>query len=317
MLFQGIYPPVITPHRQDMRIDRDGFVAMIEHLIASGVHGLLVGATTGEYYAHTPEERVSLMRLAKQTINGRLPLICGVGALRTEDACAFAANARDIGADAILINAPYYAVPDQAELAAHALAIDRAANLPIMLYNYPGRTGTMMEAEFFDRVGRSPNFAAIKESSGDINQLHMLARDYAHIALLCGMDDQALEFYAWGASGWVCAGSNGLPREHLALHEACFVENDFRKGRRIMSAMLPLMRELEQGGKFVQSVKYICELHGLPAGLVRKPLRPLRKEDKRRIETVVRTLKKTVAEITGQAKQPGEDNVVALDARGV
>ncbi|MGI9404747.1 MAG: dihydrodipicolinate synthase family protein [Hyphomicrobiaceae bacterium] len=317
MRFEGIIPPVITPHRDDFSIDRDKFVAAVEHLISAGVHGLIVGGTTGEYYAHTPEERVMLMRLAKDTIKGRLPLICGVGALRTEDACGFAEQARELGADGIILNAPYYAVPDQAELAAHAFAIDRAANLPIMLYNYPGRTGTMMEAEFFDRVGRSPNFAAIKESSGDINQLHMLARDYPHITLLCGMDDQALEFYAWGAQGWVCAGGNCLPREHIALHEACFVENDFRKGRRIMSALLPLMRVLEQGGKFVQAVKYINEIEGLPTGAVRKPLRPLRKEDKRELETVVRTLKRTIAQITGEAAAQEESNVVALDARGV
>lgn len=317
MRFEGIYPPVITPHREDYSIDHDKFVEVIEHLIASKVHGLIVGGTTGEYYAHTPDERVGLMRFAKETINGRLPLICGVGATRTEDCCAFAEEARALGGDAILINSPPYAVPDQSELAAHALAIDRAANLPIILYNYPGRTGTLMQAEFFDRVGRSPNFAAIKESSGDINQLHMLARDYRHITLLCGMDDQALEFYAWGAAGWVCAGGNCLPREHIALHDACFVENDFRKGRRIMSAMLPLMRVLEQGGKFVQSVKYICELEGLPAGAVRRPLRPLRKENKRELENVVRTLKRTIAAITSESRSQGESNVVALDARGI
>jgi 4-hydroxy-tetrahydrodipicolinate synthase len=86
-----------------------------------------------------------------------------------------------------------------------------------------------MSAEFFDRVGRSANFQAIKESSGDIGQLHMLARDYPHIALLCGMDDQALEFFAWGAQGWVCGAGNCLPQEHLALYTACIVENDFVK----------------------------------------------------------------------------------------
>jgi len=84
----------------------------------------------------------------------------------------------------------------------------------------------------------------------------MMARDYPHIALSCGMDDQALEFFAWGARSWVCAGSNFAPEAHLALYQACVVEGDFTKGRAIMSAMLPLMAVLEQGGKFVQCIKY-------------------------------------------------------------
>ncbi len=150
-----------------------------------------------------------------------------------------------------------------------------------------------------DRLGRSPNFCAIKESSGDINRLHMLARDYPHIALSCGMDDQALEFFAWGARSWVCAGSNFAPEAHLALYRACAVEGDFTKGRAIMSAMLPLMRVLEQGGKFVQCIKHGLTLRGIDAGPPRKPLQPLNKDDKRELEEVIRTMNTTIAAITG------------------
>lgn len=302
MRFEGVYTPVITPNRPDREIDRDGFAVMIEHLVESGVHGIVIAGTTGEYYAQTRDERVMLMRLAHELIKDRLPMIVGVGAIRTEDCIDYAEAARDAGADAILIGSPYYAVPTQRELARHALAIDRAANLPVMLYNYPGRTGAMMGTEFLDIVGRSGNFQAIKESSGDINQLHALARDYPHIQLGCGMDDQALEFFAWGARSWICAGSNFLPAEHIALYQACAVEGDFERGRRIMSAMLPLMRVLEQGGKFVQSIKYGCELTGLPAGPPRRPLDPLDREEKRRVEQVVRTLRATVSNIV--AGQP-------------
>ena len=142
----------------------------------------------------------------------------------------------------------------------------------------------------------------------------MLARDYPHITLLCGMDDQALEFFAWGARGWVCGAGNCLPREHLALYEACVLENDFIKGRRIMSALLPLMRVLEQGGKFVQSIKYGCQLAGLPAGPVRQPLRGLTKDQKREVEMVIRTLKQTVARICEGDQEKDEGNVVALNA---
>jgi len=154
-----------------------------------------------------------------------------------------------------------------------------------------------MEAEFFDTVGRSRNFQAIKESSGDINHLHMLARDYRNITLLCGMDDQALEFFAWGARGWVCGGGNCLAREHIALYEACVLEKDFDKGRAIMSALMPFMHILEQSGKFIQSIKYACTLAGLPAGPVRQPLQELSKDAKREIETVLATLKTTINKI--------------------
>ena len=298
MLVEGIYTPVVTPYDQSHGIDHDGFVAAIEHLIAAGVHGIVVAGTTGEYYAQTRDERVELMSLARDAIGGRVPLFVGVGAIRTEDCIAYAEAAASAGADGILLGSPYYAVPTERELARHALAIDRAAGLPVMLYNYPGRTGAMMGAEFLDIVGRSPNFCAIKESSGDINQLHLLARDYPHITLGCGMDDQVLEFFAWGARAWICAGSNFLPKEHIALYRACAIVGDFDKGRRIMSAMLPLMRVLEQGGKFVQSIKYGCELMGLPAGPVRRPLDGLSKDEKRELEQVVRTLQTTIGALT-------------------
>ncbi len=297
MNFEGIFPPVITPHHSDGRIDEDGYLRAIESLIEAGVHGIIVGGTTGEYYVQSRDERILLMQLANEKIDKRIPLIVGVGAIRTEDCIDYGVAARSAGADAILVSSPYYAVPTQLELAAHASAIDRAVDLPIILYNYPARTGTLMDAEFFDRVGKSRNFRAIKESSGDINQMHMLAREYPHIGLLCGMDDQALEFFAWGARGWVCGGGNCLPREHIALYQACVVENDFAKGRRIMSALLPFLSILEQSGKFIQSIKYVCAMQGLPCGPVRAPLRELTKEQKREIETVIRTLKKTMTHI--------------------
>ena len=158
-----------------------------------------------------------------------------------------------------------------------------------------------MGEEFLDRVGRSSNVCAIKESSGDINRVHLLARDYPHIQMSCGMDDQALEFFAWGARSWVCAGSNFLPEEHVALYQACAVEGDFSKGRKIMSAMMPLMRVLEQGGKFIQCVKHGVEMRGLYAGPPRTPLKALNKDDKRQLEQVVRVLKSTIDDITAGA----------------
>lgn len=295
--FEGIYTPLVTPLAPDGRFELDALAAQIEHLIEAGVHGVISGGSTGENYAQSVEERLALARFTHSQLKGRLPLIVGTGTMRTADSIALASGAREMGADAILLGTPPYAVPTERENALNALAIDRAANLPVMLYNYPGRMGVNMGEEFLDRVGRSRNICAIKESSGDINRVHLLARDYPHIQMSCGMDDQALEFFAWGARSWVCAGSNFLPREHVALYEACAVEGNFDKGRRIMSAMMPLMRVLEQGGKFVQCVKHGVTMAGIDAGGMMPPLKPLNKDDKRELEQVVRVLKTTVAGI--------------------
>ncbi|RBW58736.1 dihydrodipicolinate synthase family protein [Ruegeria sp. A3M17] len=298
--FEGIYTPVVTPYHQDGRVNWDALSHVIEHLIENGVHGLISGGSTGENYAQTVEERLELASFTHKQLKGRVPLVVGTGAMLTPDSIALASGAREIGADAILLASPPYSVPTDRENALNALAIDKAADLPVMLYNYPHRTGTMMGEEFLDRVGRSRNFCGIKESSGDINRVHLLARDYPHIQLGCGMDDQALEFFAWGAPFWVCGGSNFLPAEHVALYQACVVEGNFAKGRRIMSAMMPLMRVLEQGGKFIQTIKHGVTMNGINAGAMRPPLKGLNKDDKRALEQVTRVLKKTIADIVAE-----------------
>ena len=300
MQFEGIYTPVITPYHSDFSLNQDALEATINRLIEAGVHGLIIAGTTGEYYAQSSDERVEMMSVAHEIIAGRRPMTVGTGAIRTEDSILYAKAAKKAGADALLIATPPYAYPTGREIALHALAIDRAADLPAMLYNYPGRMCVNMDEETLDRLGRSPNFCAIKESSGDPNRLHMLARDYPHIALSCGMDDQALEFFAWGARSWVCAGSNFAPEAHIALYQSCAVDGNFTKGRAIMSAMLPLMRVLEQGGKFVQCIKYGLTLRGIDAGPPRKPLQPLNKDDKRQLAEVIATMDIAIAHIMGE-----------------
>jgi 4-hydroxy-tetrahydrodipicolinate synthase len=298
--FEGIYTPVVTPMTADHGVNWDALADVIEHLIDRGVHGLISGGSTGENYAQTVAERIEIARFTKERIKGRLPLIVGTGAMMTPDSIALASGAKELGADAILLATPPYSVPTERENALNALAIDKAADLPVMLYNYPGRMGVEMGQEFLDRVGRSRNICAIKESSGDINRVHLLARDYPHIQMSCGMDDQALEFFAWGARSWVCGGSNFLPDEHIALYQACAVEGNFDKGRRIMSALMPLMRVLEQGGKFIQCIKHGVTMNGIDTGPMRPPLHGLNKDDKRALERVIRVAKATIADIIDQ-----------------
>ena len=300
MKFEGIYTPAITPLTATGQIDNAAFADVLEYLIESKVHGIIIGGSTGEYYAHTAQERIDLAAHAKEVIGNRVALIVGTGAIRTEDSVEYAKAARAIKADAILVGSPPYALPTEQENAIHALAVDQAAGLPIMLYNYPGRMSVSMGDEYFKAVSASKNVVAIKESSGDMAQVHRLATQYPHIALSCGWDDQALEFFAWGARSWVCAGSNFVPREHIALYEACVIEKDFDKGRKIMSAFMPLMDFLE-GGKFVQAIKAGCAFNGLRTGSVRAPLQPLFEDEKQALETVITNLKRDVAQIVGGA----------------
>ncbi|TBU77879.1 dihydrodipicolinate synthase family protein [Pseudomonas daroniae] len=297
MKFEGIYTPAITPLTADGQIDSSAFAEVLEYLIESKVHGIIIGGSTGEYYAHTAQERFDLAAKAKDVINGRLPLIVGTGAIRTEDSVAFAKAAREIKADALLVGTPPYALPTQQEIVTHVNAVDNAAGLPIMLYNYPGRMGVAMGDEVFSALAGNKNIVAIKESTGDAASLHLLASKYPQIALSCGWDDQALEFFAWGARSWVCAGSNFIPKEHVDLYQACVVENDFVKGRRIMTELLPLMDFLETG-KFVQSIKYGSEVAGLKTGGVRAPLQSLSGDEKQTLKEIITVLKRNVAKIT-------------------
>ena len=302
MRFEGIYVPVITPFLEDYSIDEEGFAICLDYLIDRGINGIVVGGTTGENYALSAQERIQQFHLAHKLIRGRVPWIAGINDIRTEEVSAFGVAARESGADALLLAVPPYSLPTAKELALHALKVDREAGLPIMLYNYPGRSGTEFSEGFLRRVGRSQNFCSIKESSGDIDRIHLLAREFPHLQLSCGADDQALEFFAWGARSWVCAAANFIPEETIALYETCVLKGDFVTGRRIMMALLPLMTVLERGGKFVQCVKYALKLRGLPAGKVRLPLRPMKKELKRVLREAVTNARSSVQKIIAESR---------------
>jgi 4-hydroxy-tetrahydrodipicolinate synthase len=297
MQFEGIYVPIVTPFVADMSIDYEAFGRVIDWQIDNGTHGIIVGGSTGEFFSLSQEERIEQFRFAADRIDKRVPLIAGVNDLLVDSCYELTAAARDAGADALLVAAPPYALPSQKELVAHCLKIDRIADLPIILYNYPGRTGVCMEEEFLQRVAQSRNVCAIKESSGDLSRIQMLAREYPQLQLSAGAEDQVLEFFAWGARSWVSVVANFFPKEAVRFYETCVRNGDFETGRRIMCAFLPLMNCLEKGGKFLQSVKYACELMGRPGGPVRPPMQPMKKELRREVFQIVRTAESTLRDL--------------------
>jgi 4-hydroxy-tetrahydrodipicolinate synthase len=206
--FEGIYVPIITPFADNLAIDFDAFGDVIDWQIDSGTHGIIVGGSTGEFFSLSQDERIEQFQFAVERIAGRVPLIAGVNDLLVDQCYELTAAAKIAGADALLVAAPPYSLPSQKELVAHFLKIDRIADLPIILYNYPGRTGVCMEEEFLERVAQSRNVCAIKESSGDIDRIHLLAREYPQLQLSAGAEDQVLEFFAWGARSWVSVVAN-------------------------------------------------------------------------------------------------------------
>jgi|GEM_PF-3013575 len=167
MKFEGIYTPIITPHTEDGSINMEAFAEVAEFLIDAGVHCIVVGGSTGEYYAQTNKERIEMMNFAREIINKRVLLMVGTGATRTEDCVMLAKAAKAAGADFLLVNSPPYAVPTDEENAMHALQVDQAANLPIMLYNYPGRTGLIWVRSFWI-VWDSPKISAASRKVPEI-----------------------------------------------------------------------------------------------------------------------------------------------------
>ena len=287
MRFEGIYTPIITPFLDDGSIDWDSYARVIELQVESGVAGIIVGGSTGEFYAMSKRERIEQFRFAAEKIGGRAELMAGVNDMRVDECLDISVAALEAGAQSLLVAAPPYSLPSESELAAHVLKIEKATGLPIMLYNYPGRTGVNMGEEFLNLVAGNDNIAGIKESSGDVNRIHLLANKYPQVELVAGAEDYILEFLAWGAKAWVCVSSNMFPAECVKFLDLVARRKDFERGKRIMAAFLPLMNVLEQGGKFISSVKFACQLQGLSTAIVRPPMLPLSAEQAREMELIV------------------------------
>ena len=297
MRFKGIYTPIITPFLNDGSINWDGYAETIDWQIENGVAGIIIGGTTGEFYALTKEERVRQFTFAAKHIKDRVEFMAGVNDQNSQVCIELAKSARQYGASSLLVAAPPYSLPLETELAAHVLRIEHAAKLPIMLYNYPGRTGVNMGEAFLNLVVNNRNVVAIKESSGDIKRIHLLQQNYHQLELIAGAEDQVLEFLNWGANAWVCATGNIFPSQCVQLLTQVVNQGNFQCGIKLMSAFLPLMNTLEQDGQFIQSIKFANHLQGQPGGNPRPPMLPLDKTDQERIKKVVTEVGLTVGSI--------------------
>lgn len=290
--FQGIMTVVATPFDKGGGIAFDVLAKHLDFLVANGVHYIIPGGTTGEYYAQTVEERKQVLAFVAERAGKKVRLAAGTNSARPADTIELSNYAKGLGYQALMLAAPYYSLPGTHELAEHFRHIAAHTSLPIILYNFPARTGVDMNREFLEKVADIKAICAIKESSGSFARMleHIVHFD-GRIQRVCGADDQAVDSFLWGAKSWIAGASNFLPSEHVALYDACVVKQDFVQGQKLMHAMLAMFYLLENGGKYIQYVKYGCELAGIPVGSPRQPLLPLSDEEKAGFQRLYERLK--------------------------
>jgi 4-hydroxy-tetrahydrodipicolinate synthase len=278
MQLNGIYAPIVTPFDAGENINYPVLAQLIEYLIENGIAGLVPGGTTGEVYALSEAERLELFQFVKDTVKGRVTLIAGTNSGATRDVIRYSQAAERIGYDALMVAVPPYSRPNQRELLAHYRAVAQSVDIPIMLYNFPWRAGTEVGYEVMDGLLDLPNVVGIKEASGDMSRVYEFRLRYGErYQMICGSDDQALDYFLWGSRAWIGGGASCAPRQHAAVLEAA-LKNDFTAARAAMDKLMPLMRNLESGG-YTQKVKRGCELLGFEVGAPRRPLLPLTEEE--------------------------------------
>ena len=219
-LFKGVITALITPFR-DGKVDFAAFEALVERQIAAGVHGLTPVGTTGESATLTADERQAVVEACVRVAAGRVRVIAGCGSASTAQAIDFVRHAKTVGADGALVVTPYYNRPSQAGLEAHFRAIADAVELPLLLYNVPGRTGVDMANDTVAALAAHPNVVGIKDATGDLSRVSwMRSRIAGDFALISGDDPSYPGYLAQGGHGVISVTSNVAPEAMVALHTA-------------------------------------------------------------------------------------------------
>jgi 4-hydroxy-tetrahydrodipicolinate synthase len=274
MSFEGVYVPVVMPLNAAHDVDLKTYATVIEFALDAGVAGIVANGTTGEYYALSREERVQAMTVARDVTAGRAQLVAGCNAGSTREASTFGATASGLGYDAIMLAAPPTSLPSQRELAAHFAAVAEASGLPTILYNYPARAGVEIGVECLDLLADRSEIVAIKESSGDFSRFLALRSRYAgRIEVMCGSDDQAVDYFFWGVRAWLAGTANVLPRQHVEVLDHAN-KGDHEGARALFDTILPFIQNMESGS-YNQKAKLGLKHRGIDCGPVRMPLGPL------------------------------------------
>ncbi|MYW17557.1 4-hydroxy-tetrahydrodipicolinate synthase [Streptomyces sp. SID486] len=264
---------MITPFTEGGELDLDGARRLAARLVAEGCDGLVLGGTTGESPTTTDEEKTRLVTAVREAVGDRAALVAGVGTADTRHTVESALAAAEAGADGVLVVTPYYSRPPQEAVADHFLRVADASELPLMLYDIPGRTGTRIEPETMIRLAGHPRIVAVKDCSYDfLGTQKVLAR--TELAYYSGCDEHVLALYAIGAAGCVSTIANVVPAHVAAILDA-FDAGDTARAAGLQRAAVPLT-EAMTGSDLPGTVtaKALLSRLGLPAGPVRAPLLP-------------------------------------------
>jgi 4-hydroxy-tetrahydrodipicolinate synthase len=218
-LFRGVLPALVTPFR-DGQVDEDAFVALVERQIAGGVHGLVPVGTTGETATLSHGEHARVVELCVQTARGRVPVLAGAGSNSTAEAIELVRHAKTVGADAALVVTPYYNRPSQEGLYLHYKAINDAVQLPVLVYNVPGRTSVDISNETLARLAKLPNIVGIKDATGDLGRASLQRLECGEDwVMLSGNDDSGLGYVAHGGHGCISVTCNVAPELCARLYD--------------------------------------------------------------------------------------------------
>jgi len=242
-MFHGAIVATVTPFRNG-KVDAAGLRRLVEFQIRNGTDGIVPCGTTGESATLAYEEHERVIDLVIEAADGRVPVIAGTGSNNTKEAIALTRYARKAGADAALVITPYYNKPTQKGLIAHFTAVAEAADIPIILYNVPGRTGVNMTAETVARLAEVKNIVGVKEASGNLAQIcDILQMTPKTFCVLSGDDGLYFPMLALGAKGVISVVSNVAPKEMADLYDA-FALGELALARDIHFRLWPLMQAL-------------------------------------------------------------------------
>lgn len=273
MKLKGTITALITPFINN-ELDEEGLAQNIRFQIEQGIEGILPLGSTGESSTLSNEEQARIIAIALKEGSGKIPVWAGTGTYCTRQTIDKTKRARDLGVDVALIVTPYYNRPTQEGIFRHFEAITSSVDIPIVIYNIPGRCGTNIETATLARIAELPNIVGVKESSGNINQtgdfVHTISAKHPNFSVFSGDDVMTLPMMALGASGVVSVLSNLVPAKIIQLTHAC-VQRKFDLAKEIHYHLLPLCK-----AAFVETnpipIKAAMKFCGMPSGECRLPL---------------------------------------------
>lgn len=271
MNIHGILVPIVTPFDKAGKVDATTLEVLVQTFIDKGVAGIVACGTTGEYYTLSPDEREVVMTTIANVAKGKVSLIAGVNSLSTDHTIDLASQARALGYEGLMLSANPYSLPEQAGIIAHFEKVADAVKMPIIMYNFPARVGVNIEFETVVHLAKHPHIIGIKESSGNFSHaLRLLQANLPNFEVVCGCDDQPVDFFFWGARSWIAGAANVFPEEQVAIyHAAC--QGDWETARRIMTQIYPAIYSMESG-EYNQKAKAGCIKGTVDVGSVRLPL---------------------------------------------